>query len=107
VLPLAQLEHQVVGRHLGEQRRVHQADAQRGSQPLVVLALLELALVQPGPVVGHPLAEVAAGQELHLDVELPAALVAGLDVQDGQLVVQMVLVVEGVEQLQVHDAFHR
>src|SRR5262249_19108316 len=38
------------------------------------------------------------------DVELPPTLIAGLDVQDRQLVVEAILVIERVEQLQVHNA---
>ena len=44
---------------------------------------------------------MAMREHLHLDVELPAALIAGLDVQDRQLVVQRLLGIEGIEQVDV------
>jgi hypothetical protein len=40
------------------------------------------------------------GEHLHLDVELAAGLIASLDVQDGQLIVEGLLGVEGIEQVE-------
>ena len=43
-------------------------------------------------------------QHLHFHVEQPAGLVAGLDVQDGELVLSGFLEIEGIEQLDVLDS---
>jgi hypothetical protein len=59
--------------------------------------------MQPGPVIEDAFLVVAKSQHLHLDVELPPGLVTSLDVQNGELVIQGFLGIEGVEQLDVLD----
>jgi hypothetical protein len=72
--------------HMTEQPGVQEADRDCRSQVAEVVALVELGGVQPGPVVQQALREMAVRLHLHLDVELPPALVAGFHVQYGQLV---------------------
>jgi len=79
---------------------VQEADGNRRLQLEVVLSFVELLLVEPDSVVQDALLEIARSEHLHLHVELPAGLIARLDVQNRQLVVECFLRIERIEQLE-------
>src|SRR5205807_9274804 len=100
---LQQPKTQVIIRHLREQHMVQKADRDRRLQLQVVLAFVELELVQLGAVIEDAFLVITKSEDLHFDVELPAGLVAGLDVQDRQLVVKGLLGIKGIQQFDVPD----
>src|SRR5262249_22748997 len=95
---------QVMVRRLGKEHMVQETDRYGRLELEVVLAFVELLLMKPAGVVENPLLIISKSQHLHFNIEMPAGLVAGLDVQDGQLVIQGFLGIERIEQLQVLDA---
>ncbi len=91
-----QSKPQMVVRHLGKEDVVQKADRDRRLEPQVILAFMQLSLVELAAVVQDALFVVAIGQHLHFDIELPAGLIACIDVQDGQLVVERLLGLKGL-----------
>jgi hypothetical protein len=104
---LQQQKTQVVVGHVGEPHVVQEADRDGWLELHVILALVKLLLVQPAGVVQDALVVGGRRYDLHLDVELSPRLVAGLDVEDRQLVVHDFLGVERIEQLELFDPMSR
>ncbi len=98
-----QSKPQMVVRHLGKEDVVQKADRDRRLEPQVIFAFMQLSLVELAAVVQDALFVVAIGQHLHLDIELPAGLIACIEVQDGQLVVERLLGIKRIEQLELQD----
>ncbi len=96
---LKQTKTQVIPRLPRAQDMVEKADGDGRLDDQIIAAFLKLLLVQLRPVVQDSLFVIAMREHLHFDVELPAALVAGLDVQDRN--VERLLRVERIHQLDV------
>ena len=78
-----ELKAQVIARRLRKEHMVQEADRNRRLQLQVILTFVKLLLVQSGAVVEDALFVIAKGKHLHFHIELPARLVACLDVKDG------------------------
>ena len=98
-LPVYHLEAVVVDVLLGVKHSApEEADRVGRSEVAEVLPRGELARIELRPVVQQPGDEGRVQEHLHFDIEPPAPVVAGLDVQDRELVVGDRLLVERVEQ---------
>ena len=87
---------------------VEETDRIGGSQVAIRFAFMQLLLVELGQVEDDPLRVGGIRQHLHFDVELSAGGVAGLDVQDTQLIVERFLVVERIQNFDGgHDTCRR
>src|SRR5487761_1149549 len=100
---LAQFEGQMIVAQFRKERRIDKANCDGGTQRCPILALVQLLLVQCRPIVQRSLAEYVGGQHLHLDQELSAALITGLDIDDRELGAFECLFIERVEQFQAGD----
>jgi hypothetical protein len=86
-----------VARDVGQQRLAEQPDGERRLERAVVVAAGELAAIDVRPAVEDARRQLGQDQELDLDLKDTSALVACLDVDDAQLVVQELLFIVGVE----------
>src|SRR5438045_3081192 len=88
VLYIQKLELLVGFRHARKQHIVHEANRNSLLELVVIFPLLQLLGVQFRPVEQNSWREVATSHHLHLYIILPAELVANLQIENGQLVVQ-------------------
>src|SRR5690349_7696170 len=103
MIDLQQPKAQVIIPNFGKQHVIKEADGKSRLQLQIVLPFVELLLVQLGPIIKDALLIIAKRQDLHLNVELPAGLITGFDIEDRELVVKYLLGIEGVEQVNVAD----
>ena len=103
VVGVVDSEAVVPGSRVGKQVVVENPDGDRGSKRGVVLAGLELGLVELRPGVSHPLAQAGLDPDLDLDLKRVALLVPGLDVEHMDLVGSGLSQAEGVEELHRGD----
>jgi hypothetical protein len=92
-----------LGALLGQQVFAQQPDGVGGFEGAVVFAAVELGAVEVGPGVEDAREQVAVGEELDFDLVQAAELVARLDVDDAEFVVEEFLVVVGVEDFDFGD----
>lgn len=71
----------------------------------VVLPVLQLAGVRPGPIEHESSNEFLVGDHPHLDLEPPLPLVAGPKIDDRELVTLEVAQIEGIKQLDFDNPF--
>ena len=100
---VAQLVDVGVGRVGPQQVLGQQPDGVGGAQCAIVLAAAQLRAVQVGPGVEDAGRQVGVAQQLNLDLIESPLLVAGLDVDDAELVVEEFALVVGIEDVGVAD----
>jgi hypothetical protein len=77
---------------LAPQRLIENPDRVRRFELAMVLSALQLLAVKIGPAVKNARGEIREDQQLDLDLEQSARRIAGLDVDDGQLVLFPILI---------------
>jgi hypothetical protein len=90
-------------RHLRKKHVVQEADRNRGPERQIVFAFVKLLRVQLRPIVQNALLVIRKGEHLHLDIEPPSGLIAGLNVENRELVVLGFLEIERVQKLNFLD----
>src|SRR5687768_3139552 len=96
-----QTERQVMASGFWKQNEVAHADRYGGAQFLIIIAGLELILVQAGPVIQDTLAQMGTSEQLHFDIEYTTALIAGLDIKHRELVEIRFLRLKRIQDLHV------
>jgi hypothetical protein len=90
-------------RAAGKQRPFEEPNDIGRLQGAIALAALQLLAVEVRPGIDDAPVEIGHDQELDLDLKEPAGRIASLHVDDGELVVERLALVVGIEDLDVRD----